>query len=74
VNRRCLVLGAALAVADERVYPDCSYLGNAVRTNPHQALSDGPTPGRWRRMKALLATLKALDDVVKRHGFVELAL
>src|SRR5512140_2371057 len=42
--------------------------------NPEKALSDGPNAWPLARMKALLATLKALDEVVKRQGFAELAL
>ncbi len=42
--------------------------------DPDQALSDGPNAWPLARMKALLATLKALDEVVKRNGFAEQAL
>ena len=42
--------------------------------DPGQALSDGPNAWPLARMKALLETLKALDDVVKQHGFAEQAL
>ncbi len=42
--------------------------------DPERALSDGPNAWPLARMKALLATLKALDEVVKRQGFAELAL
>ncbi|MGP1675753.1 MAG: 3-deoxy-8-phosphooctulonate synthase [Burkholderiales bacterium] len=42
--------------------------------DPDQALSDGPNAWPLARMKALLVTLKALDDVVKKHGFAEQAL
>ncbi|MDP2640547.1 MAG: 3-deoxy-8-phosphooctulonate synthase [Betaproteobacteria bacterium] len=42
--------------------------------DPGQALSDGPNAWPLARMKALLETLKALDDVVKQHGFSEQAL
>jgi 2-dehydro-3-deoxyphosphooctonate aldolase (KDO 8-P synthase) len=50
--------------------------GLFMETHPHpdQALSDGPNAWPLARMKELLATLKALDDVVKRHGFAEQAL
>jgi len=50
--------------------------GLFMETHPHpdQALSDGPNAWPLARMKALLATLKALDGVVKQHGFVEQAL
>jgi 2-dehydro-3-deoxyphosphooctonate aldolase (KDO 8-P synthase) len=39
--------------------------------DPDKALSDGPNAWPLARMKELLATLKALDELVKRHGFVE---
>ncbi|MBI5460923.1 MAG: 3-deoxy-8-phosphooctulonate synthase [Gammaproteobacteria bacterium] len=39
--------------------------------DPSKALSDGPNAWPLPRMAALLATLKELDAVVKRHGFVE---
>ena len=39
--------------------------------NPEQALSDGPNAWPLRHMKALLATLKALDALVKQQGFAE---
>jgi len=42
--------------------------------DPAQALSDGPNAWPLSRMKALLETLKALDEVVKRRGFAEQAL
>ncbi len=42
--------------------------------DPAQALSDGPNAWPLARMKELLATLKALDAVVKQHGFAEQAL
>jgi len=42
--------------------------------DPDQALSDGPNAWPLSRMKDLLATLKALDEVVKRRGFAEQAL
>ena len=42
--------------------------------NPAAALSDGPNAWPLARMKDLLATLKDLDDLVKRHGFAEAAL
>jgi 2-dehydro-3-deoxyphosphooctonate aldolase (KDO 8-P synthase) len=38
---------------------------------PEKALSDGPNAWPLPRMKALLETLKALDETVKRAGFVE---
>lgn len=39
--------------------------------NPAQALSDGPNAVPLKHMKALLETLLALDQVTKRHGFLE---
>ena len=39
--------------------------------NPAEALSDGPNAWPLPQMEALLETLLALDDVVKRHGFAE---
>ncbi|MCX7659920.1 MAG: 3-deoxy-8-phosphooctulonate synthase [Caldimonas manganoxidans] len=39
--------------------------------DPAQALSDGPNAVPLKHMKALLSTLVALDDVTKRHGFLE---
>jgi 2-dehydro-3-deoxyphosphooctonate aldolase (KDO 8-P synthase) len=38
---------------------------------PDKALSDGPNAWPLGKMEALLATLKELDLVVKRHGFLE---
>ncbi len=39
--------------------------------DPAKALSDGPNAVPLKHMKALLTTLVALDDVTKRHGFLE---
>lgn len=39
--------------------------------NPEVALSDGPNAWPLPRMKELLSTLKELDTLVKKHGFVE---
>jgi 2-dehydro-3-deoxyphosphooctonate aldolase (KDO 8-P synthase) len=39
--------------------------------NPAKALSDGPNAWPLPLMKTLLATLKSLDDLVKRSGFEE---
>jgi len=39
--------------------------------DPDKALSDGPNAWPLARMKELLETLKALDDVVKKRGFAE---
>ena len=42
--------------------------------DPDKALSDGPNAWPLARMKELLATLQALDAVVKQQGFAEQAL
>jgi len=42
--------------------------------NPEKALSDGPNAWPLHLMKPLLETLKALDDLVKKRGFAEIAL
>jgi 2-dehydro-3-deoxyphosphooctonate aldolase (KDO 8-P synthase) len=39
--------------------------------DPDQALSDGPNAWPLKHMKALLETVKALDQLVKRQGFAE---
>jgi 2-dehydro-3-deoxyphosphooctonate aldolase (KDO 8-P synthase) len=39
--------------------------------NPAQAMSDGPNAWPLPRMKELLTTLKELDALVKRAGFIE---
>lgn len=39
--------------------------------NPAQAMSDGPNAVPLKHMKALLETLLALDQVTKKHGFLE---
>jgi len=41
---------------------------------PEKALSDGPNAWPLARMRALLETLKELDALVKRRGFVERSL
>jgi 2-dehydro-3-deoxyphosphooctonate aldolase (KDO 8-P synthase) len=41
--------------------------------DPEKALSDGPNAWPLPKMKALLAMLKDIDALVKRHGFLELA-
>ncbi|WP_068807313.1 3-deoxy-8-phosphooctulonate synthase [Thauera phenolivorans] len=41
--------------------------------DPAKALSDGPNAWPLQKMKALLATLKDIDALVKRHGFLERA-
>ncbi len=42
--------------------------------DPDKALSDGPNAWPLNRMEPLLATLRALDQVVKQHGFLETGL
>jgi 2-dehydro-3-deoxyphosphooctonate aldolase (KDO 8-P synthase) len=42
--------------------------------DPAKALSDGPNAWPLPRMKALLATLQALDALTKRRGFDEMTL
>jgi 2-dehydro-3-deoxyphosphooctonate aldolase (KDO 8-P synthase) len=39
--------------------------------NPERALSDGPNAWSLGALEALLITLKALDETVKQHGFIE---
>ncbi|HID00407.1 MAG TPA: 3-deoxy-8-phosphooctulonate synthase [Piscirickettsiaceae bacterium] len=39
--------------------------------DPDKALSDGPNMWPLSQMRPLLETLKALDDTVKQHGFIE---
>ncbi|VAW49384.1 2-Keto-3-deoxy-D-manno-octulosonate-8-phosphate synthase [hydrothermal vent metagenome] len=39
--------------------------------NPEKALSDGPNMWPLGQLKPLLETMKALDDLVKQHGFIE---
>ena len=39
--------------------------------NPAKALSDGPNAWPLKHMKALLETIKALDQLIKRRGFAE---
>jgi 2-dehydro-3-deoxyphosphooctonate aldolase (KDO 8-P synthase) len=42
--------------------------------DPAKALSDGPNAWPLAKMKALLTTLKDIDALVKRQGFLETAL
>jgi 2-dehydro-3-deoxyphosphooctonate aldolase (KDO 8-P synthase) len=41
---------------------------------PEKAMSDGPNAWPLPRMKALLSTLRDLDELVKRDGLLELGL
>ncbi|SCZ56040.1 2-dehydro-3-deoxyphosphooctonate aldolase (KDO 8-P synthase) [Thiohalomonas denitrificans] len=47
--------------------------GLFMETHPHpdSALSDGPNMWPLGEIERLLGTLKALDDTVKQHGFIE---
>jgi len=51
----------------------CGVAGVFMETHPDpaKALSDGPNAWPLDRMKALLQSLKSLDDLVKRSGFPE---
>ena len=53
----------------------CGVSGLFMETHPDpdKAMSDGPNAWPLARMKELLATLKALDEVVKKQGFAEQA-
>jgi 2-dehydro-3-deoxyphosphooctonate aldolase (KDO 8-P synthase) len=42
--------------------------------DPDKALSDGPNAWPLKRMRELLQTLKALDELVKQRGFAEQAM
>ncbi len=42
--------------------------------DPEKALSDGPNAWPLQKMEALLATLKELDEVTKKQGFLETTL
>jgi 2-dehydro-3-deoxyphosphooctonate aldolase (KDO 8-P synthase) len=42
--------------------------------DPSKALSDGPNAWPLPKMKQLLRTLKALDQLVKQHGLAEQSL
>jgi len=39
--------------------------------DPAKALSDGPNAWPLRHMRALLETLREIDELVKRRGFAE---
>src|SRR5512141_2608525 len=45
----------------------------ATHPDPDKALSDGPNAWPLPRMRALLETLMAIDEVTKRNGFLESA-
>ena len=51
----------------------CGIAGLFMETHPDpdKALSDGPNAWPLKHMKALLETVKALDELTKRKGFAE---
>ena len=61
-------------LASAAVGAGVSGLFMETHPDPARARSDGPNAWPLARMAGLLATLKALDDVVKRDGFAEQAI
>lgn len=55
---------AAVAVGIDGIFME-------THPDPSKALSDGPNAWPLPKMRALLETLKALDEVTKRNGFLE---
>ena len=55
---------AAMAVGISGIFME-------THPDPAKALSDGPNAWPLGRMRALLETLKELDAITKRHGFLE---
>ncbi|TZF91048.1 3-deoxy-8-phosphooctulonate synthase [Cognatilysobacter lacus] len=55
---------AAIAVGIDGIFME-------THPDPSKALSDGPNAWPLPKMRALLETLKALDEVTKRNGFLE---
>jgi len=55
---------AAMAVGISGIFME-------THPNPAEALSDGPNAWPLDRMRALLETLMAIDEVTKRHPFLE---
>ncbi|MGY4515496.1 3-deoxy-8-phosphooctulonate synthase [Lysobacter sp. HA18] len=55
---------AAMAVGIDGIFME-------THPDPSKALSDGPNAWPLPKMRALLETLKALDEVTKRNGFLE---
>ncbi|QOW22715.1 MULTISPECIES: 3-deoxy-8-phosphooctulonate synthase [Lysobacteraceae] len=55
---------AAMAVGISGIFME-------THPNPDEALSDGPNAWPLDRMRALLETLMAIDEVTKRHPFLE---
>ena len=58
---------AAIAVGVSGVFME-------THPDPSKALSDGPNAWPLGKMRALLETLQALDEVTKRNGFLESSL
>ncbi len=59
------------ALARAAVAAGISGLFMETHPNPEKALSDGPNAWPLAKMQPLMATLKELDQLVKRHGFIE---
>src|SRR5690606_13384122 len=55
---------AAMAVGISGIFME-------IHPNPAEALSDGPNAWPLDKMRALLETLMAIDEVTKRHTFLE---
>ena len=55
---------AAMAVGISGIFME-------THPNPAEALSDGPNAWPLGKMRALLETLMAIDQVTKRNGFLE---
>ena len=61
-------------LARAAVAPGVAGVFMETHPNPEQALSDGPNAWPLHHMKALLETLKSLDELVKSRGLAEIAL
>jgi 2-dehydro-3-deoxyphosphooctonate aldolase (KDO 8-P synthase) len=55
---------AAMAVGISGIFME-------THPRPEEALSDGPNAWPLGKMRALLETLMAIDEVTKRHAFLE---
>jgi 2-dehydro-3-deoxyphosphooctonate aldolase (KDO 8-P synthase) len=58
---------AAMAVGISGIFME-------THPKPEEALSDGPNAWPLPKMRALLETLKQIDEVTKRNGFLEASL
>ncbi|WP_287963228.1 3-deoxy-8-phosphooctulonate synthase [Alcanivorax sp.] len=58
-------------LARSAVAAGISGLFMETHPDPEKALSDGPNMWPLGELKPLLETLKALDDTIKQHGFIE---